>query len=150
MKSGTWKTYTPNDGLAGLRLQHIAEDAAGFLWLATTTNGVSRFDGETFTTFTTRDGLSGNQVYVIEADQRGRLWFGCAGGVSWYDEQGFHRLAPDIWGVDSTITHVSVEPTGRVWFAGFATAESHRILIGYCDDDALQDLSGLYARDCFD
>ena len=146
--NGTWKTYTPTDGLASLRLQHIAEDAEGYLWFATTTGGVSRFDGDTFTNFNTKDGLSGNQVFIVEVDHQGRVWFGCEGGVCWYDGDGFHRLAPDIWGTDSNITHLAVDRSGRLWFAGFSRRGKHPNLIGYCDDHTLHDLSPLYARDC--
>ena len=148
--NGTWKHYTPTDGLAGLRLQHIAEDAEGYLWFTTTTGGVSRFDGDTFTNFTTQDGLSGNQAFVVEVDPRGRVWFGCEGGGCWYDghdEHEFHQLMPDIWGADSHITHLMVDRADRIWFAGFSRQGPYATLIGYCHDQILHDLSPLYDRD---
>ena len=45
---GTWRTYTPADGLAALHVEDIVEDQEGYLWFATATGGVSRFDGDTF------------------------------------------------------------------------------------------------------
>ena len=41
-RHGTWRTYTPVEGLAGLQVEHIAEDAEGYLWFATVHGGVSR------------------------------------------------------------------------------------------------------------
>ena len=70
---GTWRTYTPVDGLAGLEVQHIAEDRDGYLWFLTCTDGASRFDGDAFCTFDTRHGLSGNQGYALLLDRPGRL-----------------------------------------------------------------------------
>jgi len=70
-RNGTWRTYTPVDGLAGLRVEHIAEDHDGNLWFTTTTSGVSRYDGDKFTTFTAQDGLPSNQVFVAEVRSPG-------------------------------------------------------------------------------
>ena len=32
---GTWKTYSIDDGLPSLRIEHIAEDSEGYIWFAT-------------------------------------------------------------------------------------------------------------------
>ena len=45
---GTWKTYSIDDGLPSLRIEHIAEDHEGYIWFATRDNGVSCFDGDAF------------------------------------------------------------------------------------------------------
>ena len=149
-RHGTWRTYTPADGLAGLRVVHIAEDADGCLWFATTTNGVSRFDGVHFTTFTTRDGLSGDEVTNILAARDGRLWFGCNGGLCWYDAQGFHRLEPEVLGADVSIGHLAEDRDGRIWYSGFSRARGEPNLIGWVDGEELSDLSQAYQRDCGD
>ena len=45
-RMGTWKTYSIDDGLASLRIEHIAEDREGSIWFAAWDNGASRFDGD--------------------------------------------------------------------------------------------------------
>ena len=50
-RTGTWRTYSMADGLAGMRIEHIAEDSEGYLWFATWDNGTSRFDGDEFQQF---------------------------------------------------------------------------------------------------
>ena len=68
-RRGTWRTYSIADGLAGMRIEHIAEDNEGCLWFATWDNGASRFDGNAFQSFTRQDGLVNNSVHFISKGQ---------------------------------------------------------------------------------
>ncbi|MXZ11351.1 MAG: hypothetical protein F4Y79_18155 [Gemmatimonadetes bacterium] len=69
-RKGTWRTYSIADGLAGVRIEHIAEDSAGYLWFATWDNGVSRFDGDEFQHFTQQDGLVSSHVFLFQRTVR--------------------------------------------------------------------------------
>ncbi len=113
---GVLQKYTTADGLAGDRVEHIAEDADGYLWIGTTSNGASRFDGDEFQTFSMRDGLTGSQIYWLHLDSKGRLWFGVNdGSLCWYEDGVFHTLddrAP------SGITCIMEDRQGRLWMAG--------------------------------
>ena len=91
-RTGTWRTYSLNNGLAGLRVEHIAEDSEGYLWFATWDNGASRFDGDEFQNFTEQDGLIHDQISVLCPDRQGRLWFGTMNGVCYYDGTRFYHL----------------------------------------------------------
>ena len=51
-RTGTYRTYSMADGLAGMRIEHIADDSEGCVWFATYENGVSRFDEDEFQNFT--------------------------------------------------------------------------------------------------
>ncbi len=116
-RAGTWRTYSIADGLAGHRFEHIAEDAAGFLWFATHANGVMRYDGSEFRNFTTRDGLCGNQVYGLLCDQQGRLFFATVdGGIGWYDGQDFHTFDGAI--ARRPRQFVYADSRERIWFGG--------------------------------
>jgi signal transduction histidine kinase/CheY-like chemotaxis protein/streptogramin lyase len=116
-RAGTWRTYSIADGLAGHRFEHIAEDAAGFLWFATHANGVMRYDGSEFRNFTMRDGLCGNQVYGLLCDERGRLFFATAdGGICWYDGQNFHTFDDDI--ARRPRQFIYADSRGNIWFGG--------------------------------
>ena len=72
------KTLTETDGLASNTVLTIFEDSHGNMWFGTT-DGITRYDGDSFQTFTTEDGLAQNTIGLIFEDQQGRLWF--AGGV---------------------------------------------------------------------
>ena len=134
--------------MAGLRIEHIAEDEASHLWFATVTNGVSRFDGETFSTFTQKDGLSSNSICCIAADLRGNVWFGGGGGVSWYDGHEFHRLDLSAWGEDYFIVYLALDRDGRIWMAGGLNRNNNITLVAYYDGHYLTDLSQQFAKDC--
>jgi len=136
-----WRTYTPADGLAGLHLQHAAQDREGYLWFATFHNGVSRFDGEEFRTFTRDDGLPGNRVMSVLTDRRGRVWFASPGnGVCWWEGGAFHRDATVDAACTST-SHLFEDSRQRLWLVGSS-------VLGYVLDGQLCDLGGQMVRDC--
>ena len=135
---GTWRTYTPADGLAARRVEHIAEDQEGQLWFATSSSGVSRFDGDEFQTFTTRDGLCGNQVYVVDQDRQGRIWFGTMdGGACWYDGYSFQCFDEDDWISKQSITYLFEDGEGFIWLGGPEA-------VGYYDGKSFHNLGPQY------
>ena len=137
-RMGTWKTYSIDDGLPSLRIEHIAEDSAGYLWFATRDNGASRFDGDEFHTFTQQDGLCSNQVFFIHRDRQERLWFATVNGVCWYDGTSFHPLE-DNGIVGRCVEFLYEDRQGRIWCGGPGT-------LGYYDGTAFHDLIPLYQQ----
>ena len=137
-RTGTWKTYSTDHGLPSLRIEHIAEDSAGYIWFATRDNGASRFDGDTFQHFTTQNDLSNDRVFFIQEDRQERLWFGTLNGVCWYDGADFHLLQGD--GIAGrSVQFIYEDHQGRIWFGGRGT-------LGYYDDTAFHDLIPLYLQ----
>ena len=137
-RTGTYRTYSMADGLAGMRIEHIADDSEGCVWFATWDNGVSRFDGNEFQNFTKQDGLIDDRAYFVTQDSQNRLWFGTANGVCWYDGAEFHHLKNDgISGRDVRCIYEDRE--GRVWCGGTRT-------IGYYDGTAFHDMIPLYLQ----
>ncbi len=137
-RTGTWRTYSPYNGLAGMRIEHIAEDGEGYLWFASWGNGVSRFDGDEFQNFTRRDGLVHDQIFFICNDSQERLWFGTTDGVCWYDGANFHHLE-DEGIAGRAVQFIYEDNESRIWFGG------HRTL-GYYDGTAFHDLIPLYLQ----
>ena len=137
-RMGTWRTYSIAEGLAGVQIEHIAEDSEGFLWFASYDNGVSRFDGDLFQNFTSQDGLVNDRVHFIHEDSQHRLWFGTSKGVCWYDGAEFRHLEDE--GIAGRAVQCIYEDSeGRTWFGG------HRTL-GYHDGTGFHDLIPLYLR----
>ena len=137
-RKGTWRTYSMTDGLAGMRIEHIAEDSEGYLWFATWDNGVSRFDGDEFQNFTKQDGLVSDRVYFVTQDSQNRLWFGTANGVCWYDGTVFHHLE-DEGIADRAVQFIYEDREGRIWCGGHRT-------VGYYDGSVYHDLIPLYLQ----
>ena len=138
---GSWRTFTTSDGLAGLQVEHIAEDGEGYLWFATSPNGVSRFDGATFQTFNRENGLCGNQVKAMHLDREDRLWFGTFdGGACWYDGRQFHNFDGDDGVSNGSITFIFEDEQGQMWFAG-------RNVLGRYDGHRICDMRPELSRD---
>ena len=137
-RHGIWRTYFMADGLAGMRVDHIAEDNKGYLWFATWNNGVSRFDGDEFQSFTQQDGLINDRVHFILEDSQNRLWFGTLSGVCWYDGAEFHHLE-DEGIAGQRVTAIYEDRQERIWFGGTNT-------LGYYDGIAFHDLIPLYLQ----
>ena len=137
-RKGTWRTYSIADGLAGMRIEHIAEDSEGYLWFATCNNGVSRFDGDEFQNFTKQDGLVDDCVHFVLQDNRDRLWFGTLNGVCWYDGANFHHLK-DNGIAGRAVQFIYEDREGRIWCGGHRT-------VGYYDGTVFHDLMPLYLK----
>lgn len=67
------KRFGVEEGLLNRRVNAIAQDRDGFLWIATP-GGLHRFDGYVFKSYTTADGLASNAVDDIWMDAEGLLW----------------------------------------------------------------------------
>ena len=137
-RTGTYRTYSIDDGLAGMRIEHIAEDSEGCVWFATWDNGVSRFDGDEFRNFTKRDGLCSDRTFFVQKDSQNRLWFGTANGVCWYDGTVFHHLKDD--GIAGrSVQCIYEDRQARIWFGGTNT-------LGYYDGTMFHDLIPRYLQ----
>jgi ligand-binding sensor domain-containing protein len=79
---GTSTAYTYPDGLMDNKIQDIAVDRAGYVWVAYQGRAeVSQFDGTVWTTYTLAEELGNSTVYAIAADEDGRIWFGTDVGL---------------------------------------------------------------------
>ena len=121
---------TVADGLPSNKVNGLAEDAFGYLWIATG-DGLARYDGIGFRVWRVGAGLRDNDVWTVHVDARNRVWIGThhAGlamldvdrrRMRWYDHASDARIGSnDIWSIAST-------RDGSVWF-GTGDAGLHRI-----------------------
>ncbi|NKB71190.1 MAG: response regulator [Candidatus Latescibacteria bacterium] len=112
-----WRTYDVTDGLAGPMVQAIHQDRAGYLWVATANNGVSRFDGNGWITFTTDDGLLANKLCAIAETNDGNLWVGGHGGVSRFDGKRWTSFSTDDGLASKSISTILADRQGQLWVA---------------------------------
>ncbi len=122
-------------GLPSSYVNQLAQDRAGYLWIATA-DGLARFDGVEFTSVRRGieggDELAGIAVEAVFVDSADRVWIGTeGGGLATLDSQrrqlrragggrSSHALAhADVWAVGE-------DYKGRIWVGGY-DAGLHRV-----------------------
>ena len=85
-----WTIITFADGLPSNRVQSLAPDDKGNIWIGTD-KGLVKYDGNNCTVYSTYNGLADNYITGIAEDNRGNMWFatgsdGCSvfNGVDWF------------------------------------------------------------------
>lgn len=114
------RQLTVADGLPSNRINGIAEDRFGYLWMATS-DGLVRHDGIDFRVWRVEQGLPDNFIWAVHVDARNRVWIGTEeGGLSVLDEtrrqfRHYNRentpamASDEIWSIAST-------SDGSLWF----------------------------------
>ena len=114
------RQLTVADGLPSNRINDLAEDRHGYLWIATS-DGLARFDGVDYRVWRVEQGLRDNFVWSVHVDARNRIWIGTnRAGLAVLDEsrQSFRYFdtgntpamgGNDVWTVTST-------RDGDIWF----------------------------------
>ncbi len=86
-RTGEWRHWTVDDGLAYSKCRDIAADEKGTVWVATDggLSGIMQENGrDTIRNFTKKEGLTSNTLYFVISDGLGRIWTG--------HEKGLDRL----------------------------------------------------------
>jgi ligand-binding sensor domain-containing protein len=117
--------YTTKEGLSNNDVRSLAVDSSGFLWVGTS-NGLNRFDGNSFQVFTHDPGdsssIGGNLIQGFFIDRQKRLWVGTNEGISLYHpgQQAFTNYAPDT----SVLSVIGLD------FQAFGQDEQGRLWVG--------------------
>ena len=120
---------TVGDGLPSNRVEALAEDRGGHLWIGTR-DGLARYDGVGFRLWRKEDGLPDNEVADLHVDGQDRVWVATSGGLAVLDRarNGFRLYTTDtVAALESNIIwSVTGTPDGAIWF-GTATSGLYRI-----------------------
>ncbi|HKR62625.1 MAG TPA: triple tyrosine motif-containing protein, partial [Thermoanaerobaculia bacterium] len=108
-----FRTYGVESGMGNLSATRIAQDTAGFLWVATQ-DGVYRYDGNRFRGFGLAEGLPSTFVTSLRSGPRGAMWAITGAGVARWDGSHFH-VVPSL--PKTGANALAVETSGRVWVA---------------------------------
>lgn len=113
------RQITVADGLPSNRINGIAEDRNGYLWIATS-DGLARYDGVAFRVWRAEQGLQDSFVWAVHADATDRVWIATKTGLATLDRERKHlryynRANTPAMG-DDIIWCVTSTPDGAVWF----------------------------------
>lgn len=115
---------TMDHGLPHNHITNIIRDDLGFIWLATSGGGISRYDGNEFINFnlsSTEFPIVGNFAVEFATDKFNRLWVATEGGLSIIDIFTLKSLTlEDASGkfdkVERSVAwSVSTDNRGRIW-----------------------------------
>lgn len=113
------------NGLPGSHVVGLAQDSAGFLWMADLSDGLIRYDGYEFRSYRhdplDQGSVSSNEVRFVYVDPASTLWVGTGAGLNRYDERSdnFTRITTKS-GEPTGLSHdgiacVMVDSAGRLW-----------------------------------
>jgi diguanylate cyclase (GGDEF)-like protein len=106
-----FRTYGTESGLGNLAAMRLAQDRAGFLWVATQ-DGIYRYDGNRFTRFGLAEGLPSSYVSNVQAAPDGSVWAITYGGVARFDGRRFIAVA-----APQPVNAMSIDDANNVWLA---------------------------------
>lgn len=116
-----FKNYTVKDGLPHDKVNKVAQDSKGFLWIATE-GGLSRFDGHVFKNYSNRSGdstsLPFDNLVDIIVDGSDRLWLAYDHGFCSFDPYTGLFLRYSFDGKNIACQKLSYDPiTRRIYLA---------------------------------
>ena len=109
------RVFDMRDGLPQMKINDVAIDAKGNLWLATR-GGLSKFDGEKFTNYTTKDGLLSDRVHSVIVTSNQRIALLTTNGLSLFDGAEFQHFTHPFLEVTY---NMMVRPDSSIWIVGF-------------------------------
>ena len=105
-----FRTYGTEAGLGNLAAMRMAQDTAGFLWVATQ-DGIYRYDGNRFVRFGLGEGLPSSYVPNVQAAPDGSVWVITYGGLARFDGRRFNAVAAP------QPSAISIDDANNVWIA---------------------------------
>jgi len=111
-------SWTEKDGMPSSYIRDIAQDANGYLWLATY-SGLVRFDGVRFVTWAARDRspLVAQDLSAVLVARDGSLWIGGTGGVAHLVAGRVVAQPPSPDRPSISVTALLQDRTGTIWVA---------------------------------
>jgi signal transduction histidine kinase/ligand-binding sensor domain-containing protein len=86
-----FKHITSKDGLSHSWVTHIYKDSYGYMWFATESNGINKYDGHNFNVHKhnpkDKKSLTDNLVTFIYEDTKRNLWVGTQYGLNLYNRE---------------------------------------------------------------
>lgn len=133
--------YSVNEGLPHAQITDVMEASDGFIWIATSGAGVTRFDGNEFTTYDINNGLRDDHVNGVYEDSKKRIWVSTYyGGLRYLDGNRFVNPFEGHEIDDFYVTVIKESPDGKIWFGTFESGifiYDEESLVNISEEDGL-------------
>ncbi len=131
-RTGQARTFGPADGLTSDWVLHVAVDAGGTVWVATS-QGLFRGVSGRFEQLQPAGTQAGEGFFMVYPDRHGRVWAAGDLGLALYSGGQWTRFTTKDGLKDDRVGQVTEDPDGSIW-------------IGYRDAYGLTHLSGVPGR----
>jgi ligand-binding sensor domain-containing protein/serine phosphatase RsbU (regulator of sigma subunit) len=105
----------PN-GLRHNNVWSICEDKKGDIWLGTSAQGISVYDGKKFTSYGLKEGLHGLHIQAMICDKKGSIWIAHENGLDKYDGKTFTFYGKDGGLFTQGVSAIYEDYLGNIWF----------------------------------
>jgi len=139
--SDAWKHLNP-PGPAGNNFKSLAVDKDGVLWCCSTSDGLSRFDGEKWTTYSKDDyPYRYDDFWAVVVDGNNNKWFANWGsGVIKIDSMDSMTVYQSDYlsGIDNApdyipVTSAVVDQNDNVWFTVYGASDGNVVAVATTD-----------------
>ncbi|HET7152315.1 MAG TPA: two-component regulator propeller domain-containing protein, partial [Candidatus Kapabacteria bacterium] len=107
----------------------VGTDSVGIVWIGTFTDGVSRYDGNSWVTYTKpnsgNNGLADYSVPALTFDSQNNKWFGTYNGISKFDGTNWTTYSTDNGLTNNFITALAFDKNGYLWVGTNGGGASH-------------------------
>jgi ligand-binding sensor domain-containing protein/serine phosphatase RsbU (regulator of sigma subunit) len=104
------------NGLAFNNVWSICEDKTGKIWLGTSAQGVSVYDGKDFKNYHIKDGLHGIRIQTILCDKKGNIWMANENGLDKFDGKTFTYYGEKEGMSAEGVNAIYEDNVGNLWF----------------------------------
>jgi len=108
----TMSTYTKKQGLLANDITTLFEDRNGYLWFASYTGTLSRFDGKQLIQYSRKEFI----IQCMTQDVKGNIWMGTKeGGVYYFDGKDFYDIGKDQGFAPEFVNTIVENADGNIW-----------------------------------
>lgn len=123
------KYLNRNLGFFSNLISNVAQDAEGYIWIASCDNGLLRYNGKKAIHYTKISGLPSNVVSQICIDSRNRVWLHMPGEIGFILNDTYYKVAhfKGIWLATMDISSDNNEIFIGTWYSGFYAIKGDEI-----------------------
>jgi signal transduction histidine kinase len=119
-RGGQLARYTTREGLASDRVQCLAEDPSGDMWIGTL-RGLNRISTDKVIRFSGEDALTRKTIRALYVDQRGALWIGMLGsGLGRFHKNQLQIITTRHGLPSDAVEQILEDDDGHLWLGTWA------------------------------
>jgi signal transduction histidine kinase/ligand-binding sensor domain-containing protein len=117
LHAGTYQLFSKADGFPEVRVDAIAEDARGIIWVCTNRELFEFVEGKFIRRLSLEENHAG-ELLALHVDSRGSLWLGTTNGLLLHQSDQFKLIGLKEGLPGDTISQILEDDFGHLWCGG--------------------------------